>query len=131
MNVYKVWKPLEGIPAPLYLERLMDDAEGFRLLLRDGSEDGRILRIAFGNVLSYRNAPERFLLKVWEENESFEGHSSLLTVEDSSYLAWLHEQSYEIHSDEPIVHYAIYTPDDCVDVLAPEPPQVEWLFPKS
>lgn len=131
MEVYKLWNPLENIPAPLYLEAMHDDCEGVRFLLRDGSEDGRVLRIVFDSPLGYRNVGESYRLKTWEENESFEGHSSLLIVEGSDFLEWFHDKSYNMQTDLPIVHYAIFTPDDCIDVLSTNVPKVEWLFPKS
>jgi len=128
MQIYKAWKPFDGIPAPLYLESMVKEGGGLLLILQTGSEDGRKLNIRFEKVLAFRNAHESCLLKTWEENESWEGHSSLLTVEGSEFLEWLHEQSFGLHADKPVTHYAVYTPDDCLDILSPIPPNVEWVY---
>lgn len=126
MQIYKAWKPFDGIPAPLYLESMVKEDDVLRLVLQDGSETGRKLRIRFEQVLAFRNAHESCLLKTWEENESWEGHSSLLTVEGSEFLEWLHAQSFGMHADKPVTHYAVYTPEDCFDILTDTSPKVEW-----
>ncbi|CAI2719481.1 hypothetical protein [Nitrospina watsonii] len=127
MSVYKAWKPFQDIPAPLYLESMVKDGDGLRLVLFDGSVEGRRLRIHFKEVLAFRSANEKCLLKTWEENESWEGHSSLLTVEDSEFVEWLHAQSFGMFSDRRITHYAVYTPEDCLDILTDQKPIVDQI----
>lgn len=119
------WTPIDGLVAPLYLEALHDDYEGFRLLLKGGSEQDKVLRITFDRALSYRNTDEGDLLKTINKQNS--GGWSLYIVSNSDYLKWFSEESQSIHEDEDIIHYAIYTPNDCLDVLSSYPPKVEWL----
>lgn len=122
---FERWTPLEDLPGILYLEGLHDDCESFRLLLR-GSTKEPILRITFDPALSYRNTHEGDLLKTITGAEDLEPWP-LYTVTDSDYLAWFTAESLGIHETEHIVHYAIFTPMDCVDVLSPFPPVVEWV----
>lgn len=121
---FEKWIPVEGVPEKLYLEAMHDDYEGFRLLLK-GYEDQRMLRITFDPALSYRNTDEGDLLKTINQQDL--SGWSLYTVSDSDYLAWFTEESHGIHESDDVVHYAIYTPNDCLDVLSAFPPRVEWL----
>jgi hypothetical protein len=66
------------------------------------------------------------LLDLLSSNGAF-GKSTFLTVSNSEYLAWFHRISVNIRKNENVIHYAIYTPNDCVDVLSAYPPSVEWL----
>lgn len=118
------WIPISGIPDTLYLEGLHDDYEGFRLLLKGAGEQQRTLRISFDPVLSYRYVDEGDLLKTLS-NEIGEGTLHLVT--NSSFISWFTEESADIHDSESIIHYAIYTPTDCLDILSAHPPIVEWL----
>nr|WP_320049945.1 hypothetical protein [uncultured Desulfuromonas sp.] len=102
---FKKWTPIDSLSQTLYLEGLYDDYEGFRLLLRGAGEEQRILRIAFDSALSYRNIDEG----------------------DSGFLQWFNHESQNIHKSDEVVHYSIYTPNDCLDVLSIFPPTVEWL----
>lgn len=131
MENYKKWEPLKSIPSPLYLVGIYDDVEGFRVLLGSADNTGKVLRITFDPPIGYRNFNESYLLKKWEKESGWEGGSSLYTVENSEFILWLNDNSHNIYVDEKIVHYAIYTQEDCVDVLSTSPPKVEWLFPKS
>lgn len=121
---FEKWDPITNLPKKLYLEAVHDDYEGFRLLLKN-DEDQRMLRIAFDPVLSYRNTDEGDLIKTINKQDL--GDWSLYTVNESDYLAWFIEESHGIHDSDDIVHYAIYTPNDCLDVLSACPPKVEWL----
>jgi hypothetical protein len=122
---YTKWLPLEDIPDRLYIDGLYDDREGFRLLLSD-YETGRMLRITFDPVLSYRNTDEGDLLVTLESREGFIKWP-LFTIENSKFIHWFNEESLNIHKDENPVHYSIYTPNDIIDVISTSPPIVEWL----
>jgi len=122
---YKKWLPLENIPDRLYIDGLYDDREGFRLLLSD-YETGRMLRITFDPVLSYRNTDEGDLLVTLESREGFI-RWPLFIIENSKFIQWFNEESLNIHKDKNPMHYSIYTPNDIIDVISAFPPIVEWL----
>jgi hypothetical protein len=126
---YKKWLPLEDIPDRLYLDGLYDDWEGFRLLLRH-YETGRMLRITFDPALSYRNTDEGDLLKTEDISEGF-FKWPLYIVENSRFLKWFHEESYEIRKKDNPLHYAIVTQNDFIDVISAFPPIVEWINDKK
>jgi hypothetical protein len=119
MTAYERWYPIEGIPETLHLDRLISDAEGFRLILLDA--DGRLppLRIRFAGRVACQmshilTAPE------WP----------FYTASDSEYLRWFHSQTLNIGKDfssyRP-THYSIQTPSIQIDVLSRSKPTVEWL----
>jgi len=122
---FEKWIPIDDLPETLYLEAIHDDYEGFRLLLKGDEDHNKTLRITFDPALSYRNTDEGDLLKTIGKQE-FE-QWSLYTVRNSSYSEWFADESCGIHDDENIIHYAIYTPNDCIDILSVYPPEVEWL----
>jgi hypothetical protein len=122
---FEKWIPIDNLVEPLYLEAVHDDHEGFRLLLKGSSDQDKVLRITFDPALSYRNTDEGDLLKTINGQDF--GGWSLYIVSNSGYLKWFSEESHGIHEDEDIIHYAIYTPNDCLDVLSAYPPKVEWL----
>ena len=126
MNYIK-WNPIDSLPDCLYLEGLHDDYEGFRVLLRGVDIHSRMLRIAFDLPLFYRNIDEGSFLKTLHaitEQERW----ALYTVENSSLISWFQEESYGvIYRNRQIVHYAILTPNDCIDILSEHEPHVGWL----
>ena len=125
-NRYKKWYPLENIPVHLYCEGLHDDYEGFRILLRGDDPTSPVLRISFSPSLAYRNIDEGDLLRTIYGIPDL-GASSLFMVENSTWLEWFQEESHGIHDGEDIMHYAIYTANDCIDVLSAFDPTVEWI----
>ncbi len=122
------WEPIEKIEKEMYLEGLHDDWEGFRLLLRGVEKSSGMLRITFDPAWSYRYIDEGDYLKsLGELSKYIDGAWPLYIVENSKYIEWFNEESLGMHKDDDIVHYAIYTPVDLVDVLSAFPPKVEWL----
>lgn len=125
-NIFVRWDPLDDIPETLNCEGIHDDYEGFRILLKDAGGSGAVLRIKFDFLRSYRKSDEGDLLKTISNNRHI-GKSTLFLVENSSYVNWFHEETIGIHLNRVIKHYAIYTSNDCIDVLSDAEPIVEWL----
>ncbi|NQX99442.1 MAG: hypothetical protein HRT73_16425 [Flavobacteriales bacterium] len=40
---------------------------------------------------------------------------------------FFHKQNYGSYESSSILHYAFYTPIDCIEVLSEFTPKVEWL----
>ncbi|MFA6095073.1 MAG: hypothetical protein WC757_04285 [Candidatus Paceibacterota bacterium] len=125
-DIYINWEPLKDIPRVLYCEGIHDDYEGFRILLVGEDERSPILRIKFDSARSYKNSDEGDLLKTIASINN-PGRSSLFLVENSSWIKWFHEETYGIHKNKNFKHFAIYTPNDCIDVMSEFAPIVEWL----
>jgi hypothetical protein len=109
------------------IEAIHDDYEGFRILLRANNLTGNILRITFNNNLSYRNTDESFLLKLWEYIDKETLGKTFYLVSNSAFVGFFNESTENIYKEWNVVHYAIYTTSDCIDILSDQPPIIEWL----
>ena len=123
---YRVWAPLEGIPNDLLVDALIHDVEGMRILLRSEDPTQPTLRVLFDSIVSYRNVNESFRLRTWNRFPDGLG-GNLFTVENSSWIEWLRGESGGVLDHVSLVHYAILTGEDCIDIAAEFPPSVEWL----
>ena len=119
---YESWFPLKGVNGNFYLEELRDDSKVLKILLKNDETDD-LLHISFDAALTYRNIDEGYLLK---SLEYIKGGFFKMVVSD--YLTWFHDEGHGImRDDDEVVHYAIYTPNDCIDVISQAKPRVEWL----
>lgn len=123
---YVAWQPLPGIPNSLYIEAIHDDVEGFRILLRGEDSTAPVLRVLFESMVGYRNINESYRNKTWESSVCMTSLPSLMTVIHSRWLDWLVEESGRVLEAKTLTHYAIYTPEDCIDVATQFPPTVDW-----
>lgn len=115
--------PVENLEAKLYIEELREDSEGLHLQLAPPGPPLRRLYLNFDNFLAYRRADEGDLLKTI--GPSMVG-ATLFIVAHSEFLDWFIDQTLGVRESDPIQHYAIYTPDTCVDILSLSPPKVSW-----
>jgi hypothetical protein len=105
-----------------YLHSLCHEDMFLTLLLKH-EKTKRSLRIKFHLPLSYRNVDEGDLLK---SSGTFK--AGFFFLEESPFLEWFHDESYDTWRDKNVIQYCIYTPNDCVDVLTREGDiEVEWL----
>ena len=82
------------------------------------------IEVSFDSPLSYRNTNESYLLKIWNEFDTdILGHV-FYRFENSAYLEYFNSMSFNIYKDWNIQHFAIYTGEDCIDVLSYENPKI-------
>ncbi len=128
-NGFKRWKPLTELPAEMYFKEILDFDKGLRLLLKSSDDPNqKLLQIIFESPLVYRNIDEGNLIfynRIDEEDNL--GRWGFFTINASDYLEWFHHVSQNIHKNEKITHYAIYTIEDCLDILSNFPPSVKWI----
>ena len=124
---FRAWHPIDGVPKRLYLEAIHDDYEGLRFLLRGEELASPMLRLAFEPPIAFRNINESYRLKTWAGKATSGDQQSLLEVENSRWIEWLVEEAAGVLDSEELVHYAIYTAEDCIDVVTEIPPRVSWL----
>lgn len=125
--IYRRWEPVGGLPHRLYIEAVHDDYEGLRFLLRDDDSSGPMLRITFESAVAYRNVNESYRSRTWAAIGDTKSLPSLLTVEHSKWVEWLVAEAGGVLAEDQLVHYALHTPEDCVDVVSEFAPMVEWL----
>ena len=122
---YKKWNPIKDIPDTLVLFGLHDNYEGFRILLRERKSSG-VMRIFFNSFFAYRNTDRNYLSRTMLEGKKFVKWP-LFTVKNSMFLQWFHEENPDKQFNEKPIHYAIITPNNCIDVISNSLPKVEWL----
>jgi hypothetical protein len=120
------WEPLSDIERVLYVEAIHDDTEGFRILLRGTQPTSPVLRIHFESYVAYRNVNESYRNRTWQDESLTRDLPSLLKVCHSKWARWASQEASGAVGPEEMIHYAIYTPEDCVDVLALSEPVVDW-----
>ena len=122
-NKLVAWNPIKEIPRILYCEGIHDDYEGFRVLLKGRGVGDRVLRIMFNGLVAYRNINESYRLTSLPPN----GTGTLFRVENSSWIPWICKESGGVLIPENLNHFAIYTPEDFLDIVDDSVPRVDWL----
>jgi hypothetical protein len=120
---FEVWQPEPGREVRVSLEALIDDWEGFRLLLRDEATD-RVIRLSFPAHVAYRNRDESDLDGEAARSSGL-GKGCFYRVIDSEFLNRFREES--ARRFDQLFHFAVITDADCVDVLATGEPRLERL----
>ena len=122
---YEAWEPLPGISKELDCESVLDDKVGLCISLRTREQVVRVLCIHFDVVICYRNINESYRLRTWSR---FEGADmgGLFSVENSGWISWVRTESCGVLDRTELVHYAVFTDEDCIEVIAEFPPRVEW-----
>jgi hypothetical protein len=105
---------------------LRDDVAGLTIVLSD--EDGTGLAILFENFLAYRRLDEGDALKTLSAlKPNLERSKTLYIVENSNFISWFNEQSYNTHISQPLYHYVIVAMNDVIDVICSEEPKIRNL----
>lgn len=105
------------------IEGVLDDWEGFRVLVREEESD-RMARLAFLGRVAYQVRDESDL-----EGEKVRstglGRGSFYIVRNSEFSARFLADT--VRSFANLTHYAICSDTDCVDILTDEAPEVAYL----
>lgn len=125
-DIYETWNLIEELPNNLYFHGLNDEAGGLTVLLKELGSNDRVLRIKFTGVLGYRVVQEAGRLKTLHENPSLVGFE---TSTNSEFLRWFDEESRGMFDDSGLIHYAICSSDNIIDVISGPPVSVEWVPP--
>lgn len=128
-NQMTKWLPTDNILDIMFVEELHDDYEGFRILLQGEEKSSKILKLTFDDKLCYRNIDEGYSFNSRSISNNQDLGKTFYIIKNSSYIEYFHEITCNIYSDWDIVHYAIYTESDCIDILSCFEPKVEWLQP--
>jgi hypothetical protein len=108
-----------------YVESMIDDYEGFRILVGD-SEARRVIRIRFEAPLMIRKLDEGDLSRTLAADSSPKG-CGIYTVSQSDALQWFVDESAGKFKSEELVHYAIVSANDYIDVISKYPPVLDVL----
>lgn len=129
MNILERWHPIAlGNNKKFYVEGIHSDFEGFRILLRGDSVELPMLRIFWGyRIPSFRVSQEERLLKIWHGTDKSLLGNTFYIVRNSTYVENIKEMEMGFYPKSKLTHYAIFTVEDCIDILSEIPPKTEWL----
>ncbi len=106
---------------------MLDDYEGFRVLVRGTESTSPVFRISFDSVLAYSCVEESSAINDSRRAPGLSAPRWCFVVKNSWYLEEFHEISSGIRRDQNIVHYALYLSNQLIDVLAEGEARVENL----
>ncbi len=122
---FERWEPIDGLAPKMFLDAMLDDREGFRLILKSPDPKLRELRILFDAPLCYRGTQEKYLLRsIYEGNSIYPW--PIFIVRNSRYVRWFYAQATGA-IDRDGHHYHVAAMDQIVDVLSARPPILSWL----
>lgn len=114
----EIWHPICDISTECSVENILYDANDLtvELTLYD---NGQMLRVKFGNVMSYRVTLEQFR---WADAGIGGKTTPLYEIRNSNYIEWIMncgmQQLYS--SSLPLKHFAIKTTEHVIDVITTE-----------
>lgn len=124
-QVYEPWDIGLSGPIDVTVEALIDDWEGFRIILRN-HKSGRMIRIAFDTDVAYQNRDESDAIGELQRAQSRE-RSQFYRVTNSEFIARFLRDTARPYIGKSLRHFAIVTGSDCVDILARSDPRIEDL----
>ena len=130
MEKWKNWLPLSNMPFLSHIKSVLLDGKGLTIICFDNEKKNKIIFKFNGTIYTYRFTEEGSFLKTFDYlnknySKPFVHGTSLFEVENSKYLKWFKEESYDAWNVDEFKHYVIYTSDDILEVLSPYPPEVE------
>lgn len=126
MQVFEPYYPIDGDLVGSTCEALYDDRHGFRIIVLPADTTDTCLRISFDAEIAYRKIDEGDFLRTFG---TAIGHpvSFVYTSTDSDFLQWFRRESMSPKLATDLVDYLFLTANDCVEVLAMEPPKFMWI----
>ena len=115
------WTALEGIPQAAEIDRVVDDWEGFRVIVRDLNDDELKTRIAFDDLVSYRwihGGSSRIL-----EDRSGPKAIGFFRTNKSEYIEWIRSASGVKKFNNELFHYCVrglYSRLDILSIVSPD-----------
>jgi hypothetical protein len=91
------------------------------------TSEATIIEVDFGsNFLAFRSMDEGNFLEMTADADMYDPPDSpIVLVENSDFLAWFHAESLGIHQNANLVHVAILTQNEWVDVISHKTPIVK------
>jgi hypothetical protein len=123
---YLKWFPIDNIPFPLDLKKYQKDEDGLTIYLNSEDHLDKVLSIYFDEYEAFNETGDEFKTKFWHETDIEEDYP-LFIIENSDWIEQFHQQSENQFRDLPLIHYAIWTTENWIDILASSKPEVLWL----
>ena len=127
------WEPISGLTLKYNIDIVSENAEKFEMILSGYTDATNKVRVLFENsVCAYRSADETYRYKLIVDlteayGKDFYGDWTFFTVNNSSYLRWLSEESYGTSDERQLKHFSFIGADLIVDIADPSEPRVEFI----
>jgi hypothetical protein len=110
-------------PTTVAFERIVYEGSGMQIYLREVRTPKRLITLSFSDLptaVRIANESQRLVsLRLLPKDNQ---HSFYL-VKNSSFLAWLNDESLDIYKNDPLFHLAIIT-DEWIDLVCNEAPTI-------
>ena len=114
---YSEWEPVPDLPAGgSRLLELRYDAEGLVIALDYDARADAVLQHAFRSALAHRRSSSEVFIRLCR-----------YMVDGSRRIEWRHEEGDRRYVSASLAHHVITTSRDFLEVLAADPPEVEWV----
>jgi hypothetical protein len=125
------WKPIEGLEGEFHIYSTTFDSKGLKIVLYKDIDPKKGVLLDFsGSVVSYRETDELLAMHLLESPyippQGYQ-YWFFYKVENSEYLKWVSHQLAKANEYLNLVHYAIWTEDWIIDVLARAEPDVKLI----
>jgi hypothetical protein len=122
-QLYEVLDIFQGKPFEVTVEAVIDDWEGFRLILRE-HKSGKVFRISFETHVAYQNRDESDFAVEASQSDGL-GGGFFYRVKNSMFLKRFTDGALNPYIG--LEHFAVISESDCIDVLAIGGEKIEFL----
>jgi hypothetical protein len=135
MEKWERWEPIKNLSSEYYLESILFDDDGLKIILSDEIDSTKKLNIVFdGVVASYKLTDETYKIETWafldkQYGKAFYSKWRFFRVFNSSYLKILSEDSCGIADSHELLHFVI-TGNEVLEVIVAYEPIVEIIESK-
>lgn len=125
MNLLKKWGPL--VPGKTLDEIYSIEHIGRDLLVKmcNSESESEFVTIFFYNALHVRVTDESYVFGVINYENKDILNNSLFTVSNSEYIDFFIRASYGAFRAEELVHYFLFTRNECIDIITNTEPSVK------
>ena len=130
-EVWIRWEPAPHLVNRYYIESVCNNCNGFNILLAEEEVPENKVYVRFKDwVNGYRHTDETLRAHLVHElhkkyGVQFCSQWTFFRVLNSSYLAWLSEQSSTISDHMNLMHFVIFDSDTAIDIAATYEPTIE------
>ena len=116
---------LEWVPDLLFFLSIEYGHRGLTVLTLDAENDSEIRVMFKDSVIAFRVMDEsRYANTRWVSSRSSPPKSPIVSVTDSDFLQWFKREAEEVFNVESVIHVAILTQDEWIDVICLREPSV-------
>jgi hypothetical protein len=125
-EIYEPWTPGDGFKSPgiAYCNELHASKGDLRVNL-EFENTKKVISIRFESPYLIRVMDEGDRLQTLPLLGEHAGETPFFMVNNSTLVQWFHSENRGIRSAQRIFHYAVYTANECIDVLTGIHPVLE------